>query len=137
MNTNAMGRPDWAARILFALLCLSTLPYGIQCLLDPKAVTDMAGVVAEGANAATELRAAYGGFQIAAALLCGVAVFRPALRAGALLFVVIWLGGNALGRAYGLSLAGEASGYIQFALAYETVGTAWAAWLLMREKPIT
>ena len=132
MNATAMSKPNWPARILLALLCLSTLPYGIQCLIDPKAVTDMAGVVADSANAATELRAAYGGFQMAAALLCGVAVFRPALQTSALLFVVIWLGGTALGRAYGLALAGEASGYIQFALGYETVGTAWAAWLLMR-----
>lgn len=133
MNANVGGKSPWPVRILLGLLCLSTLPYGIQCLLDPKAVTDMAGVVAEGANAATELRAAYGGFQIAAALLCGVAVFRPALRTGALLFVVIWLGGTAVGRAYGMAVAGEASGYIQFALAYETLGTAWAAWLLSRK----
>ena len=37
MNTIAMDKPSWAARILLALLCLSTLPYGIQCLIDPKA----------------------------------------------------------------------------------------------------
>ena len=132
MNPTASGKPSWATRILLGLLCLTTLPYGLQCLADPKAVADMAGVLAGGANAATELRAAYGGFQIAAAVLCGVAVFRPVLQSGALLFTVIWLGGSAVGRAYGVAVAGEANGYIQFALAYETVGTAWAAWLLLR-----
>ena len=123
----------WGVRIFLALICISTLPYGLQCLFDPAVVKDMAGVVADTTSGRIELRAMYGGFQTAASLLAGLAVFRPALQTATLLFLFVWLGGTVLGRLYGVAIDGEVSGYIRLALGYELVGTALAARFLFRK----
>jgi hypothetical protein len=125
---------SWGPRIFLALICLTTLPYGIQCLLDPAAVKEMAGVVAESATGKVELRAAYGGFQIAMSLLAGVAAWRSCLQSSALLAVFVWLGGTVLGRLVGVALEGTMSNYLELALGYELVGTTLSGWFLFKGR---
>jgi hypothetical protein len=95
----------------FALNALVWIPWGAICLFMPQA---WSGAVIPGmtvfdlseAVARTEVRAMYGGLQIAIGLLALVAIFKPAHRATALLFYVRALSGLALSRLYGLFLEG-------------------------------
>ena len=45
------------------------VPYGLMCFLDPAALAESTGVVASTPTASTEIRAMYGGLQIAIGLL--------------------------------------------------------------------
>jgi Domain of unknown function (DUF4345) len=98
--------------IFFALNALVWGPWGIICLFRPEA---WAGAVIPGmtvfdlsqAVARTEVRAMYGGLQIAIGLLALIAVFKPMHRATALLFYVMALSGLALSRVYGLVVEGS------------------------------
>jgi len=95
--------------VFFALNGLLWLIWGIICLFTPQA---WSGEVIPGmevfnlseAVARTEVRAMYGGLQIAIGLLALVAIFKPAHRATTLLFYVMALSGLALSRIYGLIL---------------------------------
>lgn len=125
---------SWGVRIFLALVCLTTLPYGIQCLLDPLAVKEIAGVVAETATGTIELRAMYGGFQIGISLLAGLAALRLALQPAALLAVFVWLGGTLLGRIYGLAVDPVMTDYLKLAFGYELICSALAGWFLFKGK---
>lgn len=101
-----------ALLLFFALNALVWIPWGIICLMTPEA---WSGAVIPGmtvydlseAGARIEVRAMYGGLQIAIGLLALIAIFRPAHRATALLFYVMALSGLALSRMYGLYVEGS------------------------------
>ena len=95
--------------VFFALNGLLWVIWGITCLLAPQAwsgdvIPGMAVFDLTEAVARTEIRAMYGGLQIAIGLLAVVAIFRPEHRATTLLLYVMALSGLALSRLYGLIL---------------------------------
>ena len=119
-----------AARIFLALSALVWLPYGLYCFFAPTALAGTAGVDATSVTGTIELRAMYGGLQVALGALALAGALhlswrRPAL--GALLFLCA---GIALARIAGTLIEGELSAYTGFALAFEIASTGLAGWLL-------
>lgn len=99
---------------------LSWAAFGVWCLVRPQALA-MASIVSTGATGDTELRAIYGGMQIAfGALIVGGAIC-AAWRRGVLIAMGFLIGGTVSGRVVGALMAGEASSYIVYALAFEGV----------------
>ena len=96
----------------FALNALIWTPSGFYCLLLPEVMSgqgvpgmhvfDLSHFVAR-----VEVRAMYGGLQIALGLLALIAVFKAEHRSTALLFFVLALSGLALSRFYGLVMDGN------------------------------
>ena len=137
--------------LFFALNGGLWLIWGTICLFTPQAwsgevipgmeVFDLSEAVAR-----TEVRAMYGGLQIAIGLLALVAIFKPAHRATALLFYVMALSGLSLARLYGIVLEDSAE-IISFGIDisadnYNQVGLgmyegphALFAWVLFLTRP--
>ena len=113
MNTiRANNIHNRALVLFFALNALIWIPWGVICLFMPQAwsgqvIPGMTVYDLSEAVARTEVRAMYGGLQIAIGLLALIAIFKPAHRATALLFYVMALCGLALSRMYGLLMEGS------------------------------
>jgi hypothetical protein len=123
-----------AARIFLGLSALIWLPYGIFCFFSPEflAGEGSAGLVASTATGSTELRAMYGGLQVAIGALVGLAVFRPRLVQPALLMTAFLTTGLATARLTGALIDGGFSGYTFGGLGFEIVSACIAWWLLQR-----
>jgi Domain of unknown function (DUF4345) len=98
--------------LFFALNSLIWIPWGFICLFIPEAwsgqvIPGMTVFDLSHAVARTEVRAMYGGLQIAISLLALIAIFKPRHRETALLFYVMALSGLALSRMYGLVTEGS------------------------------
>lgn len=102
-------------RLLIAFLAYSALiwiVWGGICLFMPEAwsgkvIPGMEVFDLSNATARTEVRAMYGGLQLAIGLLALIAIFKPQHRPTALLFYVLALSGLALSRLYGLVSEGS------------------------------
>ena len=115
---------------------LSWAAFGVWCFATPQALA-MASIVSTGATGDTELRAIYGGMQIAfGALIVGGALC-AAWRRGVLITMSFLLGGTFFGRVIGAVLAGEASSYIVYALAFEGLFLAATLACLKATTPST
>jgi hypothetical protein len=143
------------ALVLFFLLnSLVWIPWGIICLFMPQAwsgdvIPGMTVFDLSQAVARTEVRAMYGGLQIAIGLLTLIAVFKPRHRETTLLFYVMALSGLALSRMYGLVTEGNSEiirfGFTVTADNYNQVGLgmyefpnflfAWALFLTKSKFP--
>ncbi|NRA33389.1 MAG: DUF4345 domain-containing protein [Polyangiaceae bacterium] len=96
----------------FAFNAMIWVPWGLFCLFVPEA---WSGAVIPGmkvfdlsqAVARTEVRAMYGGLQIAIGLLAVIAIIKPVHRDTSLLFFVLALTGLALSRLSGIILEGS------------------------------
>jgi Domain of unknown function (DUF4345) len=138
-----------AVQVFLVFNSLFWLPWGIVCLLFPKAwagdviagmdVYDLSGAVAR-----TEVRAMYGGLQMAIGVFALIGAFRPRHRDTVFLLFVLALTGLAVCRFAGMVAEGDGS-YLRFALdiapgTYNQVGLAmyelpnmvfaWALFLL-------
>lgn len=140
-----------ALLFFFALNFLIWAPWGVICLFTPQA---WSGAVIPGmtvfdlasATARTEVRAMYGGLQIAIGLFGLAAILRPKHRDTALLFYVLAFSGLALSRAYGMIVEGSDS-LVRFSTVvngddYNQIGLGMYegphfifAWLLLLTKP--
>jgi len=124
-----------AARIFLGLSALLWLPYGILCLLSPGflAGESSAGLVASSGTGSAELRAMYGGLQIAIGVFVGLGAFRPALQRPALLMTAFLTTGLATARLLGALVDGGFSAYTWGGLGFEIVSATLAWWLLTRD----
>lgn len=136
-------------RVFLATNALFWLPWGLVNLIWPES---WAGEVIPGMNvydlssavARTEVRAMYGGLQMAIGMFALLGAFRPRYRDSAFLFFVLALTGLALCRLGGMIVEGE-SRYLSFSTTiapgqYNQVGlamyelpsmlVAWALFLL-------
>jgi hypothetical protein len=111
------------------------LPYGAYCFLQPGALADAAGVVATSPTGTTELRAMYGGLQMAIGALALGAVFKPRLVSGVLLALVFLTGGLASTRLLGVVIDGGFSGYTGGGLGFEVASCVLALVALSRSQP--
>ncbi|MAR90334.1 MAG: DUF4345 domain-containing protein [Pseudomonadota bacterium] len=106
----------------FLLLnAVAWLFYGIYCLLQPALLTELTGMQITTPTAVTEVRAMYGGVQMAIGVVCLLALFNPGLLRPALVMLTFVMAGLALARTLGLLLDGSTTGYVLGAIAFEAV----------------
>ncbi|AFT99671.1 MULTISPECIES: DUF4345 family protein [Nocardia] len=87
--------------VLIALVALFFAAMGVFGLLRPSQLVDPLGLLADRADARAEVRAVYGGFGIAIAVILGLAAADVGdLRFGACVAVAAALGGMAFGRVW-------------------------------------
>jgi len=96
----------------FALTAAVWIPWGLCCLFVPQAwsgqvIPGMEVFTLDTATARTEVRAMYGGLQIAIGLFSLIAIFNHEHQKSALLFLTLALSGLALSRMYGLMIDGN------------------------------
>ena len=108
------------ARIVLWLGGLGFLGFGLLFLAAPVETLAKAGVIASGTAAATELRAFYGGLEVALGALLLAADLRGRRRDGLILSLASY-GGIGAARALGLALGSGANDFMWFALATEAV----------------
>jgi hypothetical protein len=104
--------------IFLIYLMLSWLGIGAWLLYDPGALEAYAGVVALTPTGVTELRAMYGGMELAIGCATLLALLRPHWRCHVI------LGGIAAGRLVGVALDGNISVYTSAVLTFELSAVA-------------
>lgn len=107
------------APIVLWLGGLGFLAFGVAFLLAPLPTFALAGLQLQGAIAATELMAFYGGLEIALGALLVACALRPARRADGLLLMLSTYAGIGLARAAGMLATGADSTFLRGALALE------------------
>lgn len=91
--------------VLIAVVAVFFAAMGVFGLLRPSQLVDVVGVLADRPDARTEVRAVYGGFGIAIAVVLGLAAADVGdLRYGACLAIAAALGGMAFGRVLSAAL---------------------------------
>jgi len=108
-----------AARVFLAISALLWLPYGVLCLLHPSMLEGAAGIAAVTATGTAELRAMYGGLQIAIGAICALGCVSAAWRRHALVALMFLAAGLGLARLAGAVAVGELSSYTTMALGIE------------------
>lgn len=122
------------ARIFLGLFGLVAMPFGIVCFVDPGFLDAFAGVAATSTTGTVELRAMYGGMQMAFGVLALLGAFRPDFTRTGLLATAILCAGLGSSRLLASIAASEVSSYTRGGLAFELGSTAIAA-LLLRRPP--
>lgn len=120
-----------AARIFLGVSALAWLPYGLFCLAKPSSLESIAGIAASTATGTVELRAMYGGLQVAIGVLCALGCASAAWRRNALTTLGILTAGLGLGRLAGVVAGGGLSSYTATALVFE-LACAGVAFTLAR-----
>lgn len=110
-------------RVFLFILAAGWIPYGIYCLLFPEALAGIAGIEATKASAVTELRAMYGGMQIAVGLAALLGGLKTIALDKALFVQLIALAGLGSARLVGALASSDWSAY--------TVGALVVEWLFV------
>lgn len=119
------------ARIVLWLGGLGFLGFGIAFLAAPVETLAKAGVLASGAAAATELRAFYGGLEVALGALLLAADLRGRRREGLVLTLASY-GGIGAARGLALALGSGANDFMWIALGTEASLAVLAALALRK-----
>jgi hypothetical protein len=122
------------ARLTLWLGGLGFLAFGFAFLIAPLETFAAAGLPMQGALAATELRAFYGGLEVALGGLLIAADLRPGARRQGLILCLASFGGIGLARLLGIALAGSATPFLWAALATELTLAGLAALALRGMK---
>ena len=120
-------------QIFLVLEALLWVPYAIYCLLVPSALADGAGVTATSATGLTEIRAMYGGLQLAIGAGCIWGVVAPDARRSAVWMLFLLTSGIGTARVIGIGLDGGLGPYTTLALVFEFATAIWAGRILLRE----
>jgi hypothetical protein len=104
--------------------------YGLVCFLKPGFLAEAAGVIATTTTGTVELRAMYGGLQMALGALAGAAFVRPSLVRPALLALAFVCGGLFTTRLLGAALGASFASYTAVGLLFELLSTTFATRLL-------
>lgn len=121
-----------AVRLFLAVSVLIWVGYGFFCFLSPASLETGAGILAMTPTGTTELRAMYGGLQIAMGVLAGAGLVYGSLRRPALVALTFLTGGLAIARLIAAGLDGGFGDYTNFALGFEFISTAISLSLWMR-----
>jgi hypothetical protein len=127
----------WIARLLLLLGSVGFLVFGAMLLIQPISTMASIGFAVPAGIPATEIRAFYGGAELALGLLIGLCIFRHArLRDGLLLNGTVY-GLVGLARLYGMIVDGSRSDFLSFALATELAlgGLSLIVWFVLRPQP--
>ena len=111
---------------------LSLLGFGVAFLVAPLETMASAGITLTGALEATELRAFYGGLEVALGVLVVACVLSPARRRDGLVLTLAIFAGIGLARLSGMLLSGADTGFLRFALSTELGFALLAAFCLWR-----
>lgn len=121
-----------ASRIFLAVSALVWLPYGLFCLAKPSYLASVAGIAASTATGTVELRAMYGGLQVAIGALSALGCASAAWRRNALTTLGMLTAGLGFGRLAGVVAGGGVSSYTATALGFE-LASAVLAFTLARK----
>jgi hypothetical protein len=122
-------------RVFLGIQTLIWLPYGIFCFFRPEFLHTAAGIGLGSATASTEIRAMYGGLQVAIGAMTLAGLLRADLTRTALLLLAFLVTGLATARLAGLGLDGGLSAYTMGGLVFETVTAGLAIKLLSGASP--
>ena len=112
---------------------LLALAIGVRAMLAPEALGAAIGYGLPGPDALNEVRAQYGGFFLAIALVCGLALFGVAPKSAALTLLIATFGGIFFGRIVAAGIDGGIGAYgptIKALFVVDLVGAAAATWAL-------
>jgi hypothetical protein len=123
------------ARLTLWLGGLGFLGFGLAFFVAPLQTFAMFGLALQGDLAATELRAFYGGLELALGALLIAADLRPGARRHGLLLSLACFGGLGTARLLGIVLAGGATPLLWAALATELSLAALSAAALRTTPP--
>jgi hypothetical protein len=121
------------ARAYLVIAGLMWVAYGIYLLVMPEALADTAGVTATTVTGVIELRAMYGGLEIAVGAFALAAVLLPGMLGSGLLAMGLACAGLGLTRLCAAAAAGEFSTYTRQGLALELTLMVLALWLFLRQ----
>ncbi|WP_373082205.1 DUF4345 family protein [Zhongshania sp.] len=111
-------------RWFLGYLAVAWLAIGGWLFIDPSALSAYAGVAAATEDGIVELRAMYGGMELAIGLAALWALWRPRWACHVLFLNGIVTAGIGAGRLFAVMLAGSASVYTLSALAFELSAAA-------------
>ncbi len=118
------------ARILLGVSAAVWLPYGLLCLALPDTLQTAAGVAFFSPTGRTEIRAMYGGLQIAIGVLCCIGLVRASWQQTALRTLLVLASGLIGARLLGGFIDASFSAYTVFAALFEAITVGFSAWLL-------
>lgn len=121
-----------ATRLFLGLSVLVWLGYGLYCFFVPAVVAEGAGFVARTPTATTELRAMYGGLQMALGVMAALALFNEAWVRPALFGLAAVTVGLFSARLIGAVIDSSFSLYTNGAIGFEFVAGICALMLLKR-----
>lgn len=119
-----------SARLFLAISAAVWLPYGLYCFVDPEFLREAAEVAFTGPTGSTELRAMYGGLQMAIGVLCARGALSADWQETALRTSLMLTSGLFLARAGGVLIDGSPSAYTAMGLFFEGASSAAAAYFL-------
>lgn len=131
-----MGDKPDLGRWVLGITAAIFVGYGLLCFFYPGFVATLVSLEPTDEAALVELRAMYGGLQVAIGLTALTGTLVADLRRSVLLMTLFLLGGLALARVLGVTLHGSWDFYNLSALAYETL-TALAALTALIRPAIT
>ena len=124
---------DIMARAYLIIAGLMWVAYGIYLLVMPQALAGTAGVTATTVTGVIELRAMYGGLEMAVGAFALAAALPPGMLTSGLLAMGLACAGLGLTRLCSAAAAGEFSTYTRQGLGLELTLTVLALWLLLRQ----
>lgn len=124
------------ARAYLIIAGLMWVAYGIYLLVMPQALAATAGVTATTLTGLIELRAMYGGLEMAVGAFALTAAVLPGMLRGGLLAMGLACAGLGLTRLCSAAAAGEFSTYTRQGLALELTLTVLALWLFWRQARV-
>jgi Domain of unknown function (DUF4345) len=123
------------ARAYLIVAGLMWVVYGIYLAAVPQALAATAGVAATTLTGLIELRAMYGGLEMAVGAFALAAACLPGMLRSGLLAMGLACAGLGVTRLLSAASAGEFSTYTRQGLALELTLTALALWLFLRQGP--
>jgi hypothetical protein len=121
------------ARAYLIIAGLMWVIYGIYLLVMPQALAATAGVTATTLTGVIELRAMYGGLEMAVGAFALSAAVLPGMLRSGLLAMGLACAGLGVTRLGSAAAAGEFSTYTRQGLALELTLTVLALWLFLRQ----
>ncbi|MEO8601874.1 MAG: DUF4345 domain-containing protein [bacterium] len=121
------------SRLFLGLSALVWFLYGLYCFLAPGSLAGGAGVAAITPTGTTELRAMYGGLQMALGILAGLGATRADMTRPALIALGMVTAGLGSTRLLGACVDGGWSAYTLMGLVIEFGSATWARQLLRRQ----
>lgn len=121
------------ARAYLIISGLMWVAYGIYMQWAPQALATTAGVAAITLTGLIELRAMYGGLEMAVGAFALIAALVPGMSRVGLLAMGLACAGLGITRLLSATVAGEFSTYTRQGLALELTLTALALWLFLRQ----
>ena len=121
-----MAPNERLGRLALAVAGSMLLVVGLRGLFTPRVLLAEVGIPLLGTPALSEIRSSFGGKDLGMALLFLLAVVLPGLRSAALVAVVAYMGGLAMGRVVSAILDGVPDALIATLFAAEAVAATLA-----------